>query len=109
MKSKLRTDPVYEAVSEVLLHTNHELLDVGCGLGLLAFWLREHGFQPAIVGGEVESRKVDEAQRIAEQYYPQTSFITLDAAEGLPASCWACLSAGYVAISYCGPAGKAFA
>lgn len=77
-------DPVYAAVSKELLYTDHDLLDVGCGLGLLAFWLREQGFRPSIVGCELESTKVAEAQRIAGQYYPQTTFLTHDAASGLP-------------------------
>ncbi len=48
-RSKLRTDPVYRAILELgLLLGRTRVLDLGCGQGLLAAWLRaaEHCYQP---------------------------------------------------------------
>ncbi|MFT4548607.1 MAG: hypothetical protein ACI9MB_002560, partial [Verrucomicrobiales bacterium] len=43
VKSKLRTDPLYDGVFGELVDEVLPLLDLGCGLGLLAFYLRERG------------------------------------------------------------------
>src|ERR1700682_5527064 len=42
-KSKLRRDPIFPEAYELLHDSKGPLLDVGCGVGLLAFYLRERG------------------------------------------------------------------
>ena len=44
---KLRRDPIFPAAYELLRESNEPLLDVGCGVGLLAFYLRERNFLAA--------------------------------------------------------------
>lgn len=82
--SKLRTDPLYEAAWSALRGTDHPLLDVGCGVGLFAFFLRSKGFRPEIVGIDYDSRKVDEGLRIAERHFSGITFREGDAREGIP-------------------------
>jgi SAM-dependent methyltransferase len=67
-RSKLRRDPVYGAVLERLRGSNAPLFDIGCGIGLLEFFLRESGFANPIVGIDHDPRKVGEANRIASGY-----------------------------------------
>jgi 2-polyprenyl-3-methyl-5-hydroxy-6-metoxy-1,4-benzoquinol methylase len=66
--SKLRTDPAYPAVYELMRSLREPLLDVGCGLGLLCFYLRERGVRNPIVGLDGDARKIREAQRISSAY-----------------------------------------
>ncbi len=82
-KGKLRFDPAYHAVFERIGGTSLPLLDIGCGMGLLAFYLREHGFAPAITGLDVDEKKIRRADRIAHQHYPGMTFQIADAL-GLP-------------------------
>ncbi len=63
---KIRTDPVYRAVSEALAGANDlPLLDLGCGTGLLAFYLSEHGFAGAVHGVDLDCPKIEVARKIA--------------------------------------------
>jgi 2-polyprenyl-3-methyl-5-hydroxy-6-metoxy-1,4-benzoquinol methylase len=84
VKSKLRTDPLYPAVWVELDGNDLPLLDLGCGLGLLAFYLRHCGFKPAILGIDYDQKKVIAAQKIADAHYPNTEFRHGDAREGIP-------------------------
>ncbi len=77
-------DPAYGAVAKVLEASSFPVLDVGCGLGLLAFWLREQGFQPPILGCDVDASKIAVAQEIARQHYPTIQFRVQDITQGLP-------------------------
>ncbi len=67
-RSKLRTDPVYRAILERLRESSAPLYDIGCGVGLLEFYLREHGIACAMTGIDHDGRKIAKAQRIAEAY-----------------------------------------
>lgn len=81
---KVLTDPLYPAVFEVL-HPNHEpLLDVGCGMGVLAFYLREHGFEPPCTCVDIDDAKISLAQSIQHQWPGATSFHASDAVQALP-------------------------
>jgi 2-polyprenyl-3-methyl-5-hydroxy-6-metoxy-1,4-benzoquinol methylase len=66
--SKLRHDPVYPAAYELFSGSDVPILDVGCGVGLLAFYLRERGCRQPILGLDVDSRKVRQGTRIAQRY-----------------------------------------
>lgn len=80
---KVRTDPVYRAALEVLRGRTLPLLDLGCGIGLLPFYLREHGYTAPILGIDFDERKVDAARRAATRYRG-VDFIVGDAREPLP-------------------------
>ncbi len=66
--SKLRSDPVFPAVYEQLRSSAEPLLDVGCGVGLLPFYLRERGFLQSIHGLDRDSRKIAHGQMAAGRY-----------------------------------------
>lgn len=83
-RSKLRIDPVYRAVLELLRGSSAPLFDVGCGLGLLEFFLRENGFSSAITGIDHDERKVAQANAIAS-HYTDLEFHSGDAREQIPA------------------------
>jgi 2-polyprenyl-3-methyl-5-hydroxy-6-metoxy-1,4-benzoquinol methylase len=83
---KLRSDPVFPAAFELLRASREPLLDVGCGVGLLGFYLRERGFQPPIAGIDRDGRKIARAQAVAERHYPALEFVEQDAADNLERS-----------------------
>lgn len=63
---KIRTDPIYRVVSDALSSApGIPLLDLGCGTGLLAFYLREHEFAGAVHGVDLDGPKIEVARRIA--------------------------------------------
>lgn len=74
MRGKLRGDPVYAAGCEALQHSVLPVLDVGCGLGLFAFFLRERGYAPALTGIDFDATKIAQAQGIADRAYRDLSF-----------------------------------
>lgn len=61
-RGKLRWDPVFRAVTPLLVASSRPLLDVGCGLGLLGQYLREHGFRARYLGVDLDTRKIAEAK-----------------------------------------------
>lgn len=64
-RAKMATDPAYEAVLERLAGTTEPLLDIGCGIGLLALYLRERGFTAPITGIDHDARKIAVARSVA--------------------------------------------
>jgi cyclopropane fatty-acyl-phospholipid synthase-like methyltransferase len=82
--SKMFLDPAYPAVTQALRGTAQPLLDLGCGLGLLAFWLREHGFDAPIHGCDLDADKIATAQGIAHLHYANIQFTAADAAAEMP-------------------------
>ena len=85
IRSKVRTDPVYRAVLDRLRHHVHPLVDVGCGVGVLSLFLREHGFAQPIEGLDFDARKIAAAQK-ASSGIDGLTFRTGDAREPLPAN-----------------------
>ncbi len=74
-KTKLRTDPAYEAVYSVLKDYNKfPILDVGCGIGLLEFYLRERGLDAPMAGVDHDVKKIKAANKIAEATYKNLRF-----------------------------------
>ena len=63
VRSKLRADPLYPAVYEELQSRTLPLLDVGCGLGLLGFFLRGRGWQGDYSGIDFDRRKINAGQQ----------------------------------------------
>ena len=66
--SKLRHDPVYAAALDALRPVTGSLFDIGCGVGLLGFFLREHGFRGELIGIDHDAAKIAIAREIAARY-----------------------------------------
>ncbi|OAI57821.1 hypothetical protein AYO49_01785 [Verrucomicrobiaceae bacterium SCGC AG-212-N21] len=81
---KVLTDPLYPAVWEALHETREPLLDVGCGMGVLAFYLRERGWEAPCTCMDVDRQKIAVAQRIQHRWPGSIRFLAGDAAQGLP-------------------------
>ncbi|HEV7763670.1 MAG TPA: class I SAM-dependent methyltransferase [Thermoanaerobaculia bacterium] len=80
---KVRTDPAYAAVRDSLRGRTTPLLDLGCGVGLLPLYLREHGHSAPITGIDFDQRKIDVARKAA-QGYDAIEFLAGDARARLP-------------------------
>jgi len=83
---KLRADGIFRAAAELLRASDAPLLDVGCGVGLLPFYLRERGFSPAITGLDVDARKILHARQAVGTRHTGITFLEQDAGEKLPFS-----------------------
>jgi len=78
-RGKTSWDPAYPAVSEILRHSPRPLLDVGCGVGLLAAYLRESGCTQPVLGIEPDAGKVRTARDLVAKAYPGLDFQPGDA------------------------------
>ena len=84
--AKLRTDPLYTTLTENLRGQEFPLLDIGCGLGLLAFFLRAEGIHVPLHGLDYDPRKIESARRGAIlSQARELLFSHHDARSGLPA------------------------
>ncbi len=84
---KIRTDPLYPSVTHALAaSTDQPLMDLGCGAGLFAFYLKSRGYTGPIRGLDVDAEKVAAARLIAAQHWPDTEFHTGDFATWNPGS-----------------------
>lgn len=85
IRSKLRTDPLYTAIHHELKDSDLPLLDLGCGLGVLAFYLREMGLTFPIHSLDYDEPKIEHAKRaIPTSGFSDLSFAFHDARNGLP-------------------------
>ena len=75
VRTKIRTDPVYDAVFDRLRGSEEPLIDVGCGIGVLPLYLRARGFTAPIFGLDHDERKIEIARRVV----PDATFDTGDA------------------------------
>jgi len=83
--TKLRTDPLYPGVLDALRGNAAPLLDLGCGLGLLAHALRRDGQRTDYVGVDIDAPKIERARRIAGRIGLQdVHFEVVDLAAGYP-------------------------
>jgi 2-polyprenyl-3-methyl-5-hydroxy-6-metoxy-1,4-benzoquinol methylase len=80
-RAKLATDPVYAAVARRLRDHPHPVIDVGCGIGLMSFYLRANGFTQPITGVDHDAAKIASASRASTD---GLRFTTGDAREPLP-------------------------
>ena len=78
---KMRWDPAYPAVVRSLSGSSAPVLDIGCGAGLLAAYLRESGLKSPILGLEPCQEKIEIANKAIASAYPDTVFTTGDARE----------------------------
>ena len=84
VRGKLSSDPLYPAVHAVLAGTSAPLLDIGCGMGLLAYYLRACGWQGNITGLDYDPRKIATAKALATPPLRNLVFHHADAMAGLP-------------------------
>ena len=82
--SKLRSDPVFAAAYEIFRSSKEPILDVGCGVGLLAFYLRERGLGQPITGLDADARKIRKACEVARNRYRDLEFIERDVRAPIP-------------------------
>ena len=66
VRAKVRIDPVYAAVFDRISESSDSLLDVGCGVGVLAAYLRTRGFAAPIRGIDHDERKVAVAAHVVQ-------------------------------------------
>lgn len=79
---KLRSDPLYAGVFAELDGSRLPLLDLGCGIGILAFYLRERGLDFPILGIDYDAGKIAAAD--AANTCSGIEFRHADARLGLP-------------------------
>lgn len=84
-RSKLGSDPLYPGVADALRGTGAPLLDMGCGLGLLAHTLHADGIELPYRGVDSDASKIARAVRAAARVgLVSASFETIDLARSLP-------------------------
>lgn len=85
-RAKLRSDPLYPGVADALRGTRAPLLDLGCGLGLLAHTLRAEGIALPYRGVDVDAGKITRARDAAARAsLADVAFDTVDLAREWPA------------------------
>ncbi|MEO7932094.1 MAG: class I SAM-dependent methyltransferase [Chthoniobacterales bacterium] len=80
VRGKIRTDPAYHIALSTLRNSHLPVLDIGCGMGFLSFFLRECGFAPPIIGVDFDAPKIASAREIAHAHYEDLDFRVEDAA-----------------------------
>ena len=84
-RSKLASDPVYQAVVREIGESPLPVLDIGCGIGLLAHYLRACGHTAQVTGFDYDQRKIDSAGAMVRKSGQQgLTFSAGDARTGLP-------------------------
>ena len=82
---KLHTDPLYPAVLQALSGTQAAVLDLGCGLGLLAHTLRRDGQMMPYYGVDLDADKIGRGQQIAAKSgFKDVRLEVLDLGQGMP-------------------------
>ena len=86
VQGKLRSDPLYPGALAALRGSGAPLLDLGCGLGLLAHALRGDGQAMAYRGVDTDAAKIARASRAVERAaLADAAFEVVDLARTLPA------------------------
>lgn len=84
-RAKLGSDPLYPAVADAFRGTVAPVLDLGCGLGLLAHALRGDGIELAYRGVDIDTAKIAHARRIAARAgLRDVAFDAMDLGDRLP-------------------------
>ena len=85
-RAKLRSDPLYPGVVDALRDSRAPLLDLGCGIGLLAHALRVACVDVAYRGVDNDAAKIAQARQAAARAGLQgVAFDVVDLAQGMPA------------------------
>ncbi len=85
-RGKLRGDPVFAAAFEHLKDSPLPVLDVGCGVGLLPFYLRERGFAAPLVGIDFDETKIGKALAASAHGFWDIAFSVSEASSFAPFS-----------------------
>lgn len=84
-RSKLGSDPLYSGICAALRGTTAPLLDLGCGLGLLAHALRDDGIALPYRGVDNDAGKIARASAAAaRRHLGDVEFASVDLARELP-------------------------
>jgi len=86
VRKKLRSDPVFPAAFALFHESAESLVDLGCGVGLLAFYLRERNFRPPVIGIDRDRRKIERANAVASDAYRDLEFFEQDLREPIAQS-----------------------
>ena len=84
VRGKLRHDQIYSTAYKLLRSSENPILDVGCGVGLLAFYLRERGCRQPVLGLDVDPRKIRCGSEIAMREYEGVELRLHDVQQPLP-------------------------
>jgi 2-polyprenyl-3-methyl-5-hydroxy-6-metoxy-1,4-benzoquinol methylase len=84
VRGKLRRDRIYQAAYDLLRPSAAPILDVGCGVGLLAFYLRERACRQPVLGLDVDSRKIRYGAKIAAHHYRDVDLRFHDVGKTIP-------------------------
>jgi len=85
---KLRTDPLYDGVYREIKASGFPLLDIGCGIGILAMYLREREWGNPVTGFDYDASKIKHGRSIiAAGAYPDINLSQGDARQELPEHC----------------------
>ncbi|HEX8489711.1 MAG TPA: class I SAM-dependent methyltransferase, partial [Chthoniobacterales bacterium] len=85
VRGKLRSDQIYATAYELLRASQNPILDVGCGVGLLGFYLRERACKQRLLGLDVDERKIRYGGEIAAKQYEDIELRLHDVKGRLPA------------------------
>lgn len=78
-------DPLYGGIHAELVGSRLPLLDIGCGLGILAMYLRERGWKNPVTGIDYDGSKINGGEKmLAKGGYEGISLAQGDARTGLP-------------------------
>ena len=84
-RAKLGSDPLYPGVLQALRGSDAPVLDLGCGLGLLAHALRQDGQAMEYRGVDNDASKIARAQKVADKNgLADAKFEVVDLANGTP-------------------------
>jgi 2-polyprenyl-3-methyl-5-hydroxy-6-metoxy-1,4-benzoquinol methylase len=84
VRGKLRSDRIYSAAYDLLGRSKEPILDVGCGVGLLAFYLRERACAQPILGLDLDARKIGYGAAVAARGYRDVEFRFQNVEKTLP-------------------------
>ena len=85
-RAKLRSDPLYPGVIAALRGSDAPLLDLGCGMGLLAHALRNAGLGMPYRGVDIDASKISRATRAAANAgLRDVAFEAMDLSARMPA------------------------
>jgi 2-polyprenyl-3-methyl-5-hydroxy-6-metoxy-1,4-benzoquinol methylase len=84
VRGKLRRDRIYQTAYDLLRSSAAPILDVGCGVGLLGFYLRERGCRQPVLGLDVDARKIRYGAEIAAGHYRDIELRFHDAGKTIP-------------------------
>jgi 2-polyprenyl-3-methyl-5-hydroxy-6-metoxy-1,4-benzoquinol methylase len=85
VRGKLRSDRIYSTAYELLRSSGNPILDIGCGVGLLAFYLRERACRQPVLGLDVDARKIRYGTEVAANRYDDVELRFQDVQETVPA------------------------